>query len=113
MTLWQKIVTGSKFLFGGFIPATDYLLDVVLNPYLAWDSIANKVQTAYDACNMILGYLRKYADWCPAKWRTEYDAVVAAVDKLVSVFADGKVERDEILEVIASVQAAKAAWNAD
>jgi len=113
MTIWQKITTGAKFLFGGFDPAVDYVLNTVLNPYLSVDTVAEKVIRAYETSNSVLGYLRKYANWCPSAWRTEYDAVIGAVDAMVEVFADGKVERSEIEKCVDAFKTARNAWNAD
>ena len=67
MSLWNKIVIGTKFLFGGFESATDYALQL-LNKYLAKDKVAANVQKAREYVENILGFLRKYQDFCPGKW---------------------------------------------
>ncbi|MGN0851870.1 MAG: hypothetical protein ACI4Q3_00675 [Kiritimatiellia bacterium] len=113
MTLWQKLTTGTKFLFGGFDAAVDYLLNKVLNPYLTTDAVAGNVRKAYETANAVLGYLRKYASWCPSAWEKYYNAIVEAVDVMVGVFADGKVETEEITACINAFKTARAAWNED
>lgn len=113
MSIWQKIVTGTKFLFGGFDSAVDYLLNVVLNPYLTVETVAAKVKRAYEVALSVYGMLMKYADYCPACWRKYYDAVLTSLDAMVETFADGIVEREEIANVISAVQTARLEWNKD
>lgn len=113
MTIWQKLTTGAKFLFGGFDAAVQYLLDKVLNPYLSTTTVAANVHKAYETANSVLGYLRKYEDWCPTVWLPYYKAVVEAVDVMVGVFADGKVSAAEITECVEAVKKARSTWNED
>ena len=113
MSIWQKIVVGSKFLVGGFDSAVSYLVNKVLNPYLSTDAVAGKVKKAYETANMVLGYLRKYAAYCPSVWQREYDALVSSVDVMVGVFADGQVTVEEVARCVEAFKKARAAWNED
>ena len=46
MNLWNKLTLGTKFLFGGWESALDYLLGF-LNTYLAKDGVSKKVTKAF------------------------------------------------------------------
>lgn len=113
MSTWQKIVTGTKFLFGGFESAVDYLLNTVLNPYLQTEAVAANVKKAYNTAKTVYDFLVKYRRFCPTAWLTEYDATLRAVDAMVSVFEDGRVTREEIFAVVEAVQSARAAYMKD
>ena len=112
MSLWNKIVIGTKFLFGGFESATDYAL-LLLNKYLAKDKVAANVQKAREYAENILGFLRKYQDFCPGKWAPYYDKVLTAVETLCKTLEDNKVTPEERDKVIADVKNAIAEWMED
>lgn len=112
MTLWNKLVLGVKFLFGGFEPATDYLCNI-LNKYLAAGDIAERVQKARAYVANILWYLRKYKDYCPGKWMPYYEKLIEVVQKLVDIFEDNQVQPQEIADAIAAVKTAIAEWMED
>ena len=112
MTIWQKLTTGAKFLFGGFDSAVQYLLEKVLNPYLSTTTVAANVQKAYETAKSVLGYLRKYEDWCPTVWLPYYKAVVGAVDVMVGVLADDTTAFTRVF-LDETWRKARAAWNED
>lgn len=112
MSLWNKIVIGTKFLFGGFESATDYVLQL-LNKYLAKNKVAANVQKAREYVENILGFLRKYQDFCPGKWAPHYDKVLAAVETLTKTLEDNKITPEELDKVIAVVKNAIAEWRED
>lgn len=108
---WWGVV--KAWLFGGGAAGiVDYVLKI-LNNFLSQANVAEKVEQGYSLATTAYGWLTKYADWCPAKWRTEYDATLAAVKTVVDAFSDGKVEADEITKCVEGFKAAYAAWNAD
>ena len=109
MNVWNKIVLGAKFVFGGFESATDYLLKL-LNEFLSGEKVAEKVQKARDFVVSILGYMKKYEKYCPAIWADEYLKLQAAVQTLVDVFEDGKVTAEEMQKAIDAVKAAIDGW---
>lgn len=113
MSIWQKIVTGSKFLFGGFEAATDYILNAVLNPYLQTDAVAANVRKAYNAANSVLRGLEKYRKFCPWGWLAQYDATINAVSVMVTAFEDNTISREEIQAVVEAVSTAKAEYMRD
>ena len=109
MNLWNKVVLGTKFLFGGFESATDYLLRL-LNEFLVKENVAGCVQKAREYVVAILSYMKKYEKYCPAIWVSHYEKLMAAVQALVDVFEDGKVTAEEIETAIAAVKAAIDEW---
>lgn len=112
MSLWNKIVIGTKFLFVGFESATDYAL-ILLNKYLGKDNVAANIQKTREYVETCLGYMRKYQDFCPAKWAPHYEKVLAAVQTLNNVFEDNKVTPEELEKAIADVKAAIDEWMKD
>lgn len=112
MSLWNKIVIGTKFLFGGFESATDYALNL-LNIYIGKGKVAANIQKAREYVGWILGYLRKYQDFCPGKWAPHYDKLLTAVETLDKALEDNKVTPEELDKFIADVKAAIAEWMAD
>jgi hypothetical protein len=112
MTVWNKIVLGCKFMFGGFESATDYLLQL-LNTFLAKGDTPERVQKARAYVITILAYLRKYQDFCPMVWLTHYEKLLSAVESLVDVLEDNKVSAEELAKVVSSVQAAIEEWFKD
>jgi len=111
MSIWQKLTAGTKFLFGGFDSAVDYMLNTVLNPYLSVNTVAAKVKKAYETALSVYQFLCKYAMYCPACWRSYYDSILSALETMIATFEDGQVTRDEISKCVAALQTAKDAWN--
>jgi len=109
ISLWNKIVIGVRFFFVGFESAVDYVV-ILLNDFLAQEGIVDRVQKARDFVAKILGYMVKYEKYCPAIWVTHYEKLEIAVKALVDAFEDGKVDRQEIKNTIASVKAAINEW---
>lgn len=113
MTFWQKITIGTKFLFGGFESATDYALGLLntflstASPTVAW------IVKAVTLARTVYGYLVKYAEYCPSKWRDEYSAVLDAVSSVTNSLSDLKLTSDEIKEVTCKFKAVHAAWMED
>lgn len=109
MNLWNKIMLGTKFLFGGFESATDYLLKL-LNDFLKKENVAGRVQKAREFVLQILSYMKKYEKYCPAIWAPHYEKLEAAIQTLADVFEDGQVSDVEIEKAIAAVKAAIDEW---
>lgn len=109
MNLWNKLVVGAKFLFGGFESATDYLLDL-LNKYLSKASVSNNVQKAREYVASILGYMRKYEKYCPAIWATHYEKLETAIQTLLDVFEDSKITPDELDGAVSAFKDAIEEW---
>ena len=109
MSLWNKLVLGTKFLFGGFESVTDYLLKL-LNKFLSGGKISERIQKTREYVAAILRYLKKYEKFCPAIWCSHYEKLLSAVQTLLDVFADNRVTPDELDKAIADINAAIAAW---
>ena len=109
MNIWNKIVLGAKYLFGGFESAIDYLMGL-LNEFLGRDDVAGKVQEVREFVAKILSYMKKYEKYCPAIWVTHYGKLMAAVQTLVDITEDGKVTSEELEKAIADVKAAIDEW---
>lgn len=112
MSLWQKIVIGTKFMFGGFESATDYALKL-LNKHLVKENVAANIQKTREYVEWILGFLRKYQDFCPGKWAPHYEKLLTAVESLSKAFEDNQVTPEELDKVVADVKAAIAEWMED
>ena len=56
MNLWNKITLGTKFLFGGWEAALDYLLNF-LNEFLARPNVADKAAKLRSTCEYALNFL--------------------------------------------------------
>lgn len=95
-----------------FEAVIDYVLDG-LNTFLTSESVAGKVAKGYSVARMVLDTFDKYADWCPQKWRPQFDSIRSVVSEIVGVFADGKVTREELDKVTEKYQVEYAKWYAD
>lgn len=109
MNLWNKIVLGSKFLFGGFESATDYLLGL-LNEFLGKENVTAKIRKALEFVSTILKYMKKYEKYCPAIWANDYLKLISVLEMLVGVLDDSKVTADEIKKAIDAVKDAIDEW---
>lgn len=109
MSWFQKIITGTKFLFGGWESALEYVLEI-LNKFLASGTAASRVAKGYKIAMTVLYYIKKFRTYCPDVWLTEYDATSNAVEKLAVIFADGKVEAEELTQATSALTAAYDAW---
>lgn len=112
MSFWQKITMGTKFLFGGWESALDYLLKI-LNEFLAKPSIAENVKKVYDTCIWALNWLLKIKTYVPQKWLNEYNAITDVVADVLSVAADGQLTTEEVIALGDSFREAKAIWDED
>jgi len=109
MNLWNKIVLGTKFLFGGFESATDYLLGL-LNDFIGKENVASKIQKALEFVSTILKYMKKYEKYCPAIWASDYPKLIDVLQMFVNVLDDSKVTADEVQGAIAAVKDAIKEW---
>ena len=107
--MWNKIVLGTKFIFGGFESATDYLLGL-LNDFIGKENVAGKIQKALEFVSTILKYMKKYEKYCPAIWASDYLKLIDVLQMFVNVLDDSKVTADEIQVAIASVKDAIKEW---
>lgn len=112
MNLWNKITLGTKFLFGGWECALDYLLDF-FNSYLAKDGVASKVDKARETAAWALDWMLKIKIYIPHKWRGEYDTITSIIADVISVANDGKLTTEEVKALGAAFAEAKAKWDED
>lgn len=109
MSWFQKIITGTKFLFGGWESALEYVLEL-LNKFLADGGAAERVAKGYELAMTVLYYIKKFRTYCPNVWLAEYDATSDAVEKFAVIFADGKIEAEELARATAAFTAACEEW---
>ena len=112
MSFLNKITLGTKFLFGGWESALDYLLGF-LNDYLARDNVAAKVDKVRKTCSWALDWLLKLRAYVPEKWRTEYSIIVDIIADVIAVANDGKLTADEMRGLAQSFSDAKLKWEED
>lgn len=103
MNLWNKIVLGTKFLFGGFESAVDYLL-MLLNEFLAKEKISGDIQKVRAFVTDVLKYMHKYEKYCPAIWVTHYERLMDTIQVFVDVLEDNKVTPEEVEKVKAAIE---------
>ena len=109
MGLWNKIVLGVKFMFGGFESATDYLLKL-LNDFLKSECVSGNVQKVREFAITIIKYLTKYEKYCPAIWANDYLRLKAAIQTIPDALEDGSLTKDEVENIIGSVKDAIENW---
>ena len=90
----------------------DYGLGQV-NKIIEKPDISNRIGEAYSVALKCSSILKKYSDWCPAKWKKEFEATVDAIDTLIDTFADGKVEAFEVVKVCDKFKTAYNNWMED
>jgi hypothetical protein len=109
MNIWQKIKLGTKFLFGSFESASDYLLSL-LNDYLAKTSVAANVAKAREKIGYVFTWLVRLEPYCPKKWANDYHRILAAVEILFDALEDGKISAGELENMSGAVQLAYKEW---
>lgn len=112
MNLWNKIKLGTKFLFGGWESALDYLL-TFLNEYLCKSGIDKKVSEITETASWALEWLNKLEKYVPEKWNNEYFAIRDVVADIICVTKDGQITIEEIRHLSLSFSEAKAKWDED
>lgn len=108
----SKLKIVFKWIFGGVEGVVDYVLGV-LNSFLASESVSEKAGEALALAEKVLGYLVKYADWCPSKWRDAYNATLDAVSTLVAALSDMNVTKEEAEKAADAFKVAYAEWIAE
>lgn len=109
MSLWNKLRVGLAFLTGGWDGVVSYVLDL-LNGFLQEGVTADRVARGYRIAMDALYYLKKYRVYVPNAWLDYFDPTVAAVEALVVIFEDGRVEADEVAKATAAFENAYRAW---
>ena len=112
MNIWNKITLGSKFLFGGWTSALDYLLGF-LNTFLAKENVAAKIDRVRETCAWALDWLLKLKIYVPTKWLNEYTAITNIGADVIAVANDGKLTVEEIAALSEAFQTAKRKWEED
>ena len=112
MNLWNKIKLGTKFLFGGWQSALDYLLEF-FNDYLGKENVAPNVAKVVKTAKWVLDWLVKLTPYVPKKWLNEYVAISGVVADIIAVANDGKLDSDEISALADSFKEAKKRWEED
>lgn len=112
MSFWNKIVIGSKFLFGGWESALEYLLRF-LNEYLNKPEVAKNVEKINDTAAWALGWLAKLRKYVPSKWFNKYDAIVVVLSEILAITEDKLLTVDECKRLTTAFMEAKAKWEQD
>lgn len=105
----SKLNIAWKFITGGREAVVDYVVGV-LNDFIGREDIASKVREGYELSMKVLGYLQKYASWCPKKWEREYSVLIATTSTLTGVFSDGKITSAEIAACTEQFKKAYEEW---
>ena len=109
MNIWQKLKLGTKFLFGSFESASDYLLKLT-NDYLAKTNVAANVAKAREKIGYAFTWLVRLEPYCPKKWADDYHRILTAVEILFNALEDGSISAAELHRTTESVRIAYEEW---
>ena len=109
---WSYIKGAFSFSKSAKESVIDYVLGQV-NKILEKPDLSKRIGEAYSVALKCSSILKKYSDWCPAKWKKEFEATVDAIDTLIDTFADGKVEAFEVVKVCDKFKTAYNNWMED
>ena len=112
MNLWNKMTLGTKFLFGGWEAALDYLLNF-LNEFLARPNIADKAVKLRNTCEYALNFMLRLKEYVPEKWQKEFNAILDVVADIIAVTRDNRITAEEVKTLAASFAEAKKMWDED
>lgn len=93
-----------------FLEIAKLALDMVNS---ALSPAAGKIAKACETISSALQVLDKYADWCPGKWRKDFDRIRSLVAQIVGVLEDGAISKDELEKVSDLFRIEYARWFAD
>lgn len=105
----SKLAAKLIFMVSGWDGVVSYVLDL-LNGFLQEGVTADRVARGYKIAMDVLYYLKKYRVYVPNQWLDYFDTTVAAVEALVVIFEDGRVEADEVAKATAAFENAYRAW---
>ncbi len=108
---WTMVKLGFKWMFGGKEAVLDYVLDLA-NCFAVGlkDTVKERAQSTLEAAKKILAVLEEGAKWCPAKWREDYAATVAAFRALCDAVQDLQLTLDEVRKVSETFRLAYSEW---
>ena len=107
----SKLAAKLIFMVSGWDGVVSFVLNY-LNKFLQDGVTADRVAKGYRIAMDVLYYLKKYRVYVPNQWLDYFDPTVAAVEALVAVFEDGRVEADEVAKATAAFENAYRAWRA-
>lgn len=116
MSIWGIVWSYLKGAFSLSSSAKESLVDYALgavNKVLEKPDLSARIEEAYSTAVKCADILKKYSDWCPAKWEREFSDTVAAIDALIDTFKDGKVEAYEVVTVCNQFKIAYDKWMED
>ena len=105
----SKLAAKLIFMVSGWDGVVSFVLNY-LNKFLQDGVTADRVAKGYKIAMDVLYYLKKYRVYVPNQWLDYFDPTVAAVEALVVVFEDGRVEADEVARATAAFENAYRAW---
>ena len=109
---WSYIKGAFSFSKSAKESVIDYVLGEV-NKILEKPDLSVRIEEAYNTAVRCSAILKKYSDWCPAKWQGEFNDTIEAVDTLIDTFADGNVEAFEVVKVCDKFKTAYNNWMED
>ena len=105
----SKLAAVLIFMVSGWDGVVSFVLNY-LNKFLQDGVTADRVAKGYKIAMDVLYYLKKYRVYVPNQWLDYFDPTVAAVEALVVIFEDGRVEADEVAKATAAFENAYRAW---
>lgn len=74
---------------------------------------AGKIAKTCETISAALETLDRYADWCPGKWRADFDRIRSLVAQIVGILEDGAISKEELKKVGDLFRIEYARWFAD
>ena len=109
---WSYIKGAFSFSKSAKESVIDYVLGEV-NKILEKPDLSKRIGEAHGVALKCSSFLKKYSDWCPAKWQGELNDTIVAVDTLIDTFEDSKVEAFEVVKVCDKFKTAYNNWMED
>ena len=109
---WSYIKGAFSFSKSAKESVIDYVLGEV-NKILKNPDLSVRIKESYNTAVRCSAILKKYSNWCPAKWQGEFNDTIEAVDTLIDTFKDCKVEAFEVVKVCDKFKIAYNNWMED
>lgn len=112
MNIWQKIMAGLKFTFGGFESAADYVIGIV-NTWSNEHGYADRIARASAKLRRAYVWLCEHECYCPVKWRSDFERILSAIEIMIDISADGSIDSKELASAVTVWRTVYEKWQED
>jgi hypothetical protein len=113
MSGWSVFWAGLKGLLTPGSSMFESIAELALDTVNSALARISSLPLACERVKAALKVLMDYADWCPQKWRADFDVVCGIVGRLAEALSDSKIELSELQTVISDFREAYAEWFAE